>query len=41
MKYVLCYESADDARAKAPPHFPAHKARFGEFHGRGDSLMRG
>jgi uncharacterized protein YciI len=41
MKYVLFYESADDVRAKAPPHFPAHKARFEEFHARGDILMLG
>ncbi len=41
MKYVLFYESADDVRTNAPPHFPAHKARFQEFHARGDILMLG
>jgi len=41
MKYVLFYESADNVRAKAPPHFPAHKARYEEFHARGDLLMLG
>jgi uncharacterized protein len=41
MKYALFYESADDVRAKAPAHFPAHKARYEEFHARGDLLMLG
>jgi uncharacterized protein YciI len=41
MKYVLFYESADDVATKAPPHFPAHKARLDEFHGRGDLLLVG
>ena len=41
MKYVLLYESADDVASKAPPHFPAHKARLDEFHARGDLLMVG
>jgi len=41
MKYVLSYESADDVRAKAPAHFPAHKARYQEFHARGELLMLG
>jgi uncharacterized protein YciI len=41
MKHVLFYESADDVGAKAPPHYPAHKARFEEFHARGDLLMLG
>ena len=39
MKYVMLYESADDVASKAPPHFPAHKARLDEFHARGDLLM--
>ena len=39
--YVLFYESADDVLAKAPAHFPAHRARLGEFHARGDLLMVG
>lgn len=41
MKYVLFYESADDVRAKAPAHFPAHRVRYLEFHARGDLLMLG
>jgi uncharacterized protein len=41
MKYVLFYESADNVRVKAPPYFPAHKARYEEFHARGDLLMLG
>ena len=41
MKYVLLYESADDVASKAPPQFPAHKARLDEFHARGDLLMVG
>jgi uncharacterized protein len=41
MKYVLFYESADDVRVKAPPHFPAHKAWYEEFHVRGDLLLLG
>src|SRR5262245_40981913 len=34
-KYVLLYDSADDVLSKAPAHFPAHRARIGEFHRRG------
>jgi len=41
MKYVLFYESADNVRATAPAHFPAHKARYQEFHARGELLMLG
>jgi hypothetical protein len=41
MKYVLLYESADNVAAKAPAHFPAHKARYEDFHARGDLLMLG
>jgi uncharacterized protein len=41
MKYVLFYYSADDVRAKAPLHFPAHQARYEKFHVRGDLLMLG
>jgi uncharacterized protein YciI len=41
MKYVLFYESAEDVLSKAPVHFPAHSARLGEFHARGDLLMVG
>jgi uncharacterized protein YciI len=39
--FVLLYESADDIAAKAPPVFPAHKARLDEFHTRGELLMVG
>jgi uncharacterized protein YciI len=41
MKYVLFYESADDVRATAPPHMPAHQAWYQEFHARGDLVMLG
>jgi uncharacterized protein len=41
MKHVLFYEPADDVMTKAPEHFPAHSARIGEFHARGDLLMVG
>ncbi|HTI57237.1 MAG TPA: YciI family protein [Verrucomicrobiae bacterium] len=41
MKYVLLYDSAPDVRAKAPAHFPAHRARMQEFHWRGTLLMAG
>lgn len=41
MKAVLLYESADDVRAKAPAHFPAHLARIHAFHERGEILMVG
>jgi uncharacterized protein len=41
VKYVLFYESADDVALKAAVHFPAHRARLEEFHGRGTLLMVG
>jgi uncharacterized protein len=41
VKYVVLYESADDVASKAPPHFPAHRARLDEFHDRGTLLMVG
>lgn len=41
MKHVLFYDSADDVGSKAPPHFPAHKARLDDFHARGTLLMVG
>ncbi len=41
MKYVLFYESADDALSKAPLLFPAHRARLDDFHARGTLLMVG
>lgn len=39
--HVVLYTSADDVVTKAPPHFPAHKARLDEFHARGDLLLVG
>ena len=41
MKYVVFYESAPDVASKAPPHFPAHVARYEDFHARGLLLMIG
>jgi uncharacterized protein YciI len=41
VKHVLFYESAPDVAAKAPAHFPAHKARLDDFHARGTLLMVG
>jgi uncharacterized protein len=41
VKYVLLYESADDVAARAPAHFPAHRARIDAFHERGAILMVG
>ena len=41
MKYVVFYESAPEVASKAPPHLPAHVARFREFHARGLLLMIG
>ncbi|GAA2388190.1 YciI family protein [Dactylosporangium salmoneum] len=41
MKAVVLYASADDVAAKAPAHFPAHKARLDEYAARGDLLMVG
>jgi uncharacterized protein YciI len=41
VKYVVLYDSADDVASKAPPQFPAHKARLDEFHARGDLLLVG
>ena len=35
------YESADNVAAKAPAQFPAHKARYQDFHARGDLLLLG
>jgi len=40
-KYVLFYTSAHDVLTKAPAHFPAHRARLDEFHGRGTLLAVG
>lgn len=41
MKYVLLYESADDAREKAPLHFADHRARWQQFRADGSLLMIG
>ena len=41
MKAVVFYESADDAAAKAPAHFPAHRAWWQGFADRGELLMIG
>ena len=40
-KYVLFYASNPDAIAKAPLHFPAHRASIDEFHARGELLLIG
>jgi uncharacterized protein len=41
MKAVVFYESAADLADKAPPHVPAHRARWKEFADHGDLLMIG
>jgi uncharacterized protein len=41
VKYVLFYEAAEDVRSRAPSHFPAHRARWADFHARGTLLMIG
>jgi hypothetical protein len=41
MKFVSFYEMAPDALSKVASHFPAHRARLGEFHGRGALLAAG
>jgi uncharacterized protein len=41
MKYVLFYESTHDARSKTGLHYLAHRARFEDFHARGELLMIG
>src|SRR5207244_3277 len=41
VKYVVFYESADDVGTKAAPHFPAHRARYEDFHARGVLVMLG
>ena len=40
-KYVLFYESAADVLAKAPLHFPAHRAHWERFQADGTLLMIG
>lgn len=41
MKYVVFYQSPDEARAQAREHFPAHQAWFMSFRARGLLLMIG
>jgi uncharacterized protein len=41
MKAVLLYTSADDVLARAPAHFPAHRARLDEFEAAGTLLLVG
>jgi uncharacterized protein YciI len=41
VKYVVLYEPAEDIAVKAPPHFPAHRAWYEDFHARGLLLMIG
>jgi uncharacterized protein len=40
-KYVVFYESSDEACDLAPIHFPAHEARLEEFRARGELLLVG
>jgi uncharacterized protein YciI len=40
-KWVLFYEAADDVLSRAPKHFPAHRARYEDFHARGSLLLIG
>ncbi len=41
MKHVLLYELAEGAMALAQQHYPAHRERIDEFHGRGLMLLVG
>ena len=41
MKAVVLYESAGDVLARAPAHFPAHRARLDEFEAAGTLLLVG
>ncbi|MGD0239085.1 MAG: YciI family protein [Streptosporangiaceae bacterium] len=41
MKAVVLYESADGVAARAPEHFPAHRAWWQGFVDRGELLMIG
>jgi uncharacterized protein YciI len=41
MKAVLLYTPADDVLARAPAHFPAHRARLDEFEAAGTLLLVG
>lgn len=40
-KYVLLYETAAEARAKVPEHFPAHRALWEKYRAAGTLLMIG
>jgi uncharacterized protein YciI len=40
-KYVVFYESAEDVAAKAPLHFPAHRALLDAYHADGRLLLVG
>ncbi len=40
-RYVLFYESADDVATKAPPVFPAHRARLQAYKAQGELLLVG
>ncbi|MBV9322480.1 MAG: hypothetical protein JO352_01685 [Chloroflexi bacterium] len=41
MKYVVFYDSAPNLETNAPPHLPAHIARWKQFKERGELLMIG
>jgi uncharacterized protein len=41
VRYVLLYQSGPDVAEKAPDHFAAHRARWGEFHTKGTLLLIG
>jgi uncharacterized protein len=41
MKYVLFYATAPDGLSKAAENVAAHRARWSEFHERGDLLLVG
>jgi uncharacterized protein YciI len=41
VKYVLFYDSGDADPAAIAEHFPAHRARWSEFHERGSLLLIG
>jgi uncharacterized protein YciI len=41
MKIVAFYDVAPNAAPKIMQHFPAHRARLGEFHARGELLAAG
>lgn len=41
MKYVVLYETAADAMAKIPTHFPAHRAHWERYLADGTLLMIG